>query len=169
MLIIKQNSKFIQVFIFFVIIKIVYCGNSGFCCSVDVLGDGDEEKNILIIQDEENPNVAEEIVIVEDAGAQLNDVVNGQGEDAEENNHQLMNEDGIVVNEEGEEGGENNFQFMDEDQIQALADELNPDFEVDQEIAVPNFILPVQNEGEDSLGTSRSSIFTSTTDSSRRD
>ncbi|CAK5048335.1 unnamed protein product [Meloidogyne enterolobii] len=168
MLIIKQNSKIIQVFICFVfIIKIVYCGNSGFCCSVDVLDDNEENKEILIIQDEGNPNVAEENVIVEDAEDLLNDVVNGQDEEAEgENNLQLMNEDGIVVNEEGEE---EDLQFMNEDQIQALADELDPDFEVDQEIAVPNFILPVQNDGEDSLGTSRSSIFTSTTDSSRRD
>ena len=94
-------------------------------------------------------------------------VVNEEGEEAGENNQQFMNEDGIVVNEEEE--GENNFQFMNEDQIQALADELNPDFDADPAFEVPNFILPVQNDGEDSLGTSRSSIFTSTTDSSRRD
>nr|CAD2193566.1 unnamed protein product [Meloidogyne enterolobii] len=66
MLIIKQNSEIIQVFIFFVfIIKIVYCGNTNFCCSVEVLDDGDEEN-------EGNPNVAEELAIVEDAADLLN-------------------------------------------------------------------------------------------------
>uniref|UniRef100_A0A915LEL6 Uncharacterized protein n=1 Tax=Meloidogyne javanica TaxID=6303 RepID=A0A915LEL6_MELJA len=126
---------------------------------------------MLIIKqnNEGNPNVAEELVIVEDADDLLNNVVNDQGEEAGENNQQFMNEDDIVVNEEGEEAGENNFQFMDADQIQALADELNPGFVADPAFEVPNFILPVQNDGEDSLGTSRSSIFTSTTDSSRRD
>ncbi|CAK5015193.1 unnamed protein product [Meloidogyne enterolobii] len=162
MLIIKLNSKFIQVFIFFVfIIKIVYCGNSGFCCSVEVLDDNEEN-----VENEGNPNVAEEADIVEDAEDLLNDVVNEEGEEAEENNHQFMNEDGIVVNEEGEE---EDLQFMNEDQIQALADELDPGFDAEPAFEVPNFILPVQNDGEDSLGTSRSSIFTSTTDSSRRD
>uniref|UniRef100_A0A915LU19 Uncharacterized protein n=1 Tax=Meloidogyne javanica TaxID=6303 RepID=A0A915LU19_MELJA len=126
---------------------------------------------MLIIKqnNEGNPNVAEELAIVEDAADLLNNVVLNQGEEAEENNQQLVNEDGIVVNEEGEEEGENNFQFMNEDQIQALADELNPGFDADPAFEVPNFMLPVQNDGEDSLGTSRSSIFTSTTDSSRRD